>query len=195
MPNCTVHRKLTHAWLPQISQIFCSFHLLQSDMGGFHSFFIESGFFQLVIEEGGRYFSLQIFERANILWGQFSWVRVRHNGWWRTLSTLSLGVSSKQFFTFRDSDIAFFFFDRDSVIAFTLQRSTKSFGQFLLLTKLKVGRSRRLVIIPEGIAKNGWRIFGLELRNMMYPSQYVVGGSGHSKFVAQLHRHNSDSKF
>ena len=49
-----------------------------------------------------------------------------------------------------------------------------------------------MVIIPEGIAKNGWRIFGLELRNMMYPSQYVVGGSGHSKFVARLHRHNSE---
>ena len=32
-------------------------------MGGFHSFFIESKFFQLVIKEGGHYFSLQIFER------------------------------------------------------------------------------------------------------------------------------------
>ena len=33
-------------------------------MGGYHSFFIESKLFQLVIEEGGRYFSLQIFERG-----------------------------------------------------------------------------------------------------------------------------------
>ena len=41
--------------------------------------------------------------------------------------------------------------------------------------------------MPEGSAKNGWRIFGLKLRRMLYPSQYVVGGS--AKFVAQLHRH------
>ena len=33
-------------------------------MGGYHSFFIESKLFQLVIEEEGRYFSLQIFERG-----------------------------------------------------------------------------------------------------------------------------------
>ena len=31
-------------------------------MGGYHSFFIESKLLQLVIEEGGRYFLLQIFE-------------------------------------------------------------------------------------------------------------------------------------
>ena len=29
-------------------------------MGGVHSFFIESKIFQLVVEEGGRYFSLRI---------------------------------------------------------------------------------------------------------------------------------------
>ena len=40
-----------------------------------------------------------------------------------------VGANSKQFFTFRDGDVAY-----------TLQQSTNSFGQFLLLTKLKVGR-------------------------------------------------------
>ena len=109
-------------------------------MGGYHSFFIESKLFQLVIEEGGRYFLLQIFEVG----------RMQHN---------VVGVNSKQFFTFRDGDIAY-----------TLQRSANSFGQFLLLNKLKVGGSRRSVIIPEGGAKNGWRMFGIELRKMMYPS-------------------------
>ena len=33
-------------------------------MGGFRSFFIESKLFQLVIEEGGNFFSLKIFERG-----------------------------------------------------------------------------------------------------------------------------------
>ena len=42
----------------------------------------------------------------------------------------------------------------------------------------------RSIIIPEGRAKNGWRVFGLELRKMLEPENYVNGGSGHSKFVA-----------
>ena len=33
-------------------------------MGGFRSFFLESKFFQIVVEEGGRFFSLRIFERS-----------------------------------------------------------------------------------------------------------------------------------
>ena len=35
-------------------------------MGGFRSFFIESKSFQLVIEEGGNFFSFKIFE-----WGKY----------------------------------------------------------------------------------------------------------------------------
>ena len=81
-----------------------------------------------------------------------------------------VGANSKQFFIFKDGDIAY-----------TLQRSTNSFGQFFLLIELKVGRSRRSIIIPEGKEKNGWRAFGLELRKMLNPSQYA-GGIGHSKF-------------
>ena len=33
-------------------------------MGGVHSFLIESKLFQLVVEEGGRHFSLRIFESS-----------------------------------------------------------------------------------------------------------------------------------
>ena len=33
-------------------------------MGGVRSFFTESKFFQLVVEEGGQFFSLKIFERS-----------------------------------------------------------------------------------------------------------------------------------
>jgi len=55
---------------------------------------------------------------------------------------------------------------------------------FLLLTELKVGGSRRSIIIPVGIEKNGWRVFGLELRKLLKPDNYVNGGSRHLKFVA-----------
>ena len=62
---------------------------------------------------------------------------------------------------------------------------------FLLLTEFEVSRSRRSIIIPEGRAKNGWRVFGLELRKMLEQENYVNGGFGHSKFVDQLHKDNS----
>ena len=47
------------------------------------------------------------------------------------------------------------------------------------------------IIIPEGRAKNGWRVFGLELRKMLELENYVNDGFGHSKFVAQLYKDNS----
>ena len=54
---------------------------------------------------------------------------------------------------------------------------------------LKAGGSRRSIIIPEGKEKNGWRAFGLELRKLLFPSQYVVDGTGPPKFFPQVHRH------
>ena len=97
---------------------------------------------------------------------------------WLMKSTeqIAVGISLKYFYTFRDCDVAY-----------TLQRSSNSFGLFLLLSELKVSGSSRSIIIPEGRAKNGWRVFGLELRKILEPENYVNGGFGHSKFVAQLH--------
>ena len=42
-----------------------------------------------------------------------------------------------------------------------------------------------------GRANNGWRVFGLELRKMLEPKNYVNGGTGQPKFVALLHKVNS----
>ena len=91
-----------------------------------------------------------------------------------------MGFSPKFFYSFRDGDVAY-----------TLQQNSNSFGLFLLLTELKVGGSRRSIIIPVGSAMNGWRVFGLELRKMLEPDNYVNGGSGHLKFVAQSHKDTS----
>ena len=144
-------------------------------MGGVRKFFIESKFFQLVVEEGECYFLLQIFEKGkyfmrsvtSIFMGKIATQWLMDN-----IEHIVVGANSKQFFTFRDGDIAY-----------TLHRSNNFSGQFLLLTELKVGWSRRLIIIPKGKEKNGWMVFRLELRKMLYPSQYAVGGTGHPKFI------------
>ena len=72
--------------------------------------------------------------------------------------------------------------------------STNSFGQFLLLTELKIGGPRRSNIIPEGKEIYDWRAFGLELRKMLNPSQYAVGGTSHPKFIPQVLRHNLEAQ-
>ncbi|KAL0010665.1 hypothetical protein SO802_005773 [Lithocarpus litseifolius] len=130
-------------------------------MGGVRSFLIESKFIQLVVEEGGCYFLLRIVERSKYFLRSVFMGKNASQWLMNHIEHIVVGASSKQFFTFREGDIAF-----------TLQRSSNSFGQFLLLTELKVGGSRRSVIIPEGKGKNGWRVFGLELRKMLNPSQY-----------------------
>ena len=108
-------------------------------MGGFRSFFIESKLFQLVVEEGGNFYSLKIFEQGkyymqSVFMGKSAalWVL-------RSLEHTMIGVNPMQFFTFRDGDSAY-----------TLQRGSNSFGQYLSVTELKVGGSRRTIIIPAG---------------------------------------------
>ena len=74
-------------------------------------------------------------------------------------------VNPKHFFTFRDGDTAY-----------TLQRGSNSFRQYLSMTELKVGGLRGSIIIPAGKSQGGWRTFGIELRRILEPSQYAVGG-------------------
>ncbi|XP_065616425.1 uncharacterized protein LOC112009713 [Quercus suber] len=133
-------------------------------MGGFRSFFIEFKLFQLVVEEGGNFFSFKIFERGKyhmqlIFMGKSAalWTM-------RSLEYTVSGVSLKQFFTFRDGDTAY-----------TLQRGSNSFGHYLSMTELKVGGLRQTIIIPAGKLQQGWRTFGIELRRLLEPSQYAVG--------------------
>ena len=62
----------------------------------------------------------------------------------KSIEQIVVGFSPKYFYTFRDGDVAY-----------TLQRSSNSFGLFLLLIELKVGGSRRSIIILVGKEKNG----------------------------------------
>ena len=133
-------------------------------MGGFRSFFIESKLFQLVVEEGGNFFSLKIFE-----WGKYYMQSVfmgKNATLWImwNLERTVIGVNPKQFFTFREGDTAY-----------TLQRGTNSFRQYLLVTELKVSGLQRTIIIPAKKLQ-GWRTFGIELRRILEPSRYALGG-------------------
>ena len=83
----------------------------------------------------------------------------------RSLEHTVVGVNPKQFFTFRDGDTAY-----------TLQRGSNSFGQYLSVTELKVGGLRRNIIIPAGQSQQGWRTLRIELRRILEPSQYALGG-------------------
>ena len=135
-------------------------------MGGVFSFFIESKFFQLMVEEGGQFFSLRIFERSTYF--MKSVFMGKNVALWlmKSIEQIVVGFSPKYFYLFREGDLAY-----------TLQKSSNSFGLFLLLTKLKVGGSRRSIIIPVDRVKNGWRVFGLELRKMLELENYVNGGT------------------
>ena len=62
----------------------------------------------------------------------------------KSIEQIVVGFSLKYFYTFRDGDVAY-----------TLQQSSNSFGLFLLLIELKVGGSRRSIIILVGKEKNG----------------------------------------
>lgn len=144
-------------------------------MGGIWNFFIESKLFQLVAEEGGSVFALQIFEQGKYFMksvfmgkkGMKSVFMGKKGTLWlmNNIEYSVCGINPKQFFTFRYG-----------VTAYTLQRCSNSFGQYLLLTELKVGGLRRPIIVPEGKAQYSWKGFGLELRRMLEPNQICVGG-------------------
>ena len=88
-----------------------------------------------------------------------------------------IGVNPKQFFTLREGDTVY-----------TLQWGSNSFGQCLSMTELKVGGLQRSIIIPAGKLQQGRRDFVIELRRMLEPSHYALGGL---KFVLFIGRFQS----
>ena len=73
-------------------------------MGGARKFFIESKFFHLVLEEGGRYFMLRIFERGKFFMRSIFMGRNAAQWLMSSIEHLVIGVSSKQFFNLREGD-------------------------------------------------------------------------------------------
>ena len=70
-------------------------------MSGSCCFHIESKFFQLVVEEWGRYFSVRIFERSRYF--MKSVFMGKNAALWLLQSTeqMVVGISPKHFYTFK----------------------------------------------------------------------------------------------
>ena len=76
-------------------------------MGGIHSFFIESKLFQLVVEEGGWYFSLRIFERSRYFMKLVFMGKKVAQWLMKSIEQIVVGISSKYFYSFWEGDLAY----------------------------------------------------------------------------------------
>ena len=91
-----------------------------------------------MVEEGGSFFALWIFEQGKYFMKSVFMGKNMVQWLMNNIEHTVCGVNPKQFFTFREGDMAY-----------TLQRCSNSFVQYLSLTELKVGGLRRSVFIPE----------------------------------------------
>ena len=126
-------------------------------MGGVRKFSIEAKFFQLVVEEGETFFELRIFERGRYYSRSVCMEKKACHWLLSKLEQTVLDRNSRHFLTFREGDIAY-----------TFQKCSNAFGNYIVVTELKAGR---LVIIPEGKVMHGWRGFGFELQSLITPKK------------------------
>ena len=54
---------------------------------------------------------------------------------------------------------------------YLFQKCSNAFGNYIVMTKLKVGGHRRLVIILEGKVMYRWRGFDFELQSLITPEK------------------------
>ena len=73
-------------------------------MGGIRSFFIESKPFQLVVEEGGNFFVLRIFERGKYFMKLVFMGKSVALWLMKNIEHKVIGVNPKQFFMLREGD-------------------------------------------------------------------------------------------
>ena len=76
-------------------------------MGGFRSFFIESKLFQLVVEEGGNFFSLRIFERGKYFMQSVFMGKNAARWLMQSLEHTVIGVNPKHFFMLGEGDTVY----------------------------------------------------------------------------------------
>ena len=76
-------------------------------MGGIRSFFIEFKLFQLVVEEGGNFFSLHIFERGKHFMKSVFMDKNAATWLMKNIEHTVVGVNPKQFFMLREGDTAY----------------------------------------------------------------------------------------
>ncbi|KAL0010114.1 hypothetical protein SO802_005222 [Lithocarpus litseifolius] len=134
-------------------------------MGGSSFVFIESKSFEFVLEEGGSFFSLCIYERGRHTSRS---VRMGKESAKRILSHVE-ELSSKQ----KPGQFARTVREGDRIII--LQLGSNAHGTFLLFSELDNGRRRGSIIIPEGYLGSGWRRFGIHLRKTIFPVSQNFG--------------------
>ena len=86
-----------------------------------------------MVEEGGNFFALRIFERGKYFMKSVFMGKSAALWLMKNIEHMVIGVTPKQFFTLREGDAAY-----------TLQRGSNSFGQFLLVTDSKLVGSEGL---------------------------------------------------
>ena len=168
------------AWLPRISHRFycpaffyvffyASFVVFFFNMGGSIFFFIESKTFEFLVEEGGSYFLLRIFERGLT-----------------SMRSVFMGKESATLFLFHLEELIskqspghFARTIREGDIVFILQLGSNAHGKFLMVSELLHGRRKGNMVIPEGRLGSGWRGFGLNLRKILKPASLTGQVSFH----------------
>ena len=76
-------------------------------------------------------------------------------------------------------------------MAYTFQQCSNAYGQYLAVTEHRVSGHRKVIIIPKGKLKSGWRVFELELRKLLEPSKQALVVSGHGKTLVQHPKRHS----
>ena len=54
---------------------------------------------------------------------------------------------------------------------YLFQECSNAFGNYTIVTKLKVGGHKRLVIIPKGKVMRGWKGFDFERQSLITPKK------------------------
>ena len=114
-------------------------------MGSSIFFFVESKTSEFLVEEGGTYFMLRIFERSrdsirSVFMGKESAKCLLAIV--EELSTKTPGNFARTF--------------RDNEKVFILQLGSNSHGSFLMISELIHGRRKGILVVLEGKASSGW---------------------------------------
>ena len=128
-------------------------------MGGTTFVFIESKTFEFVVEEGGTFYLLRIYERGqnslqSICMGKESAMRIFIH-----VEELISKQSPGQFARTVGED--------DKV--FIMQLGSNANGSFLMLFELFRGKRKGSIVIPKGKLGSGWRGFGIHMRKTIVP--------------------------
>ena len=143
---------INEAWLPRISHKFSSCSGVVFRWGVFAIFQLKISFFNWWWRNNEPFLSYVFLGGVSIIRDQFVWEKKACHWLLLKLEQMVFDQNFRHFFTFREGDIMYLF-----------QKCSNAFGNYIVMTKLKAGGHRRLVIILEGKVMYGCRGFDFEL--------------------------------